>query len=165
MPNALRRMITVRRDAILNGARSDGGFSFVEFLIVLLIVGILAAIAVPVYLSTLERTHNQAAEAAVADAKAAVEDYFVASGAYPSEDDGGLEAADFVLPEVSGELKVEYASTGTAESPDYCITGQWGTGPVYGATKNGPAIELVNGAVGSCADAAGGTTPPSPGAT
>ncbi len=58
------------------------GFSLIELLIAVAIVGILAGIAYPGYARHVERTHRASARAALMDASHFMERYYAANGTY-----------------------------------------------------------------------------------
>ena len=56
--------------------RNQRGFTLLEIIAVLVILGILAAVAVPKYISLLEESRNSAAQAAIAEVKARASGYY-----------------------------------------------------------------------------------------
>ena len=83
-------------------AREESGFTLIELLIVLVIIGILLAVAVPSYLGFKDRAKQRAAQANVRTAVPAVEAYFADTGHYTNmalttgdaPDIGGLTGID-----------------------------------------------------------------------
>lgn len=94
--------------------RSEQGFTVIELLVVIIIVGILLAIAVPSYLGFRDRAANNAAKANLRAALPAAEAYYADNGTYVGMDGTALLAID---SSVSPTLDVVET---TARS--YCIT-------------------------------------------
>jgi type IV pilus assembly protein PilA len=63
--------------------KGEKGFTLIELLIVVAIIGILAAIAIPQFSSYRQKAYNSAAQADVKNAKTALESAFADNQAYP----------------------------------------------------------------------------------
>jgi type IV pilus assembly protein PilA len=107
-------------------AREESGFTLIELLMVLMILGILLAIAVPSYLGFKDRANRGAAEANVRSAIPAVEAFYADNGTYTGMGSAALAAID-------AGVKVTVVSVGAST---YCISNTQGTFTAY---KNGPA--------------------------
>lgn len=101
--------------------RDEGGFSLIELLIVIVIISLLAAIAIPLFLSQRERAWAAQTVSALRNAATAMDAAAVASGGdYSSFTvpqlvvDEGLKYADGVV-----DLKVE-----SANSQGFCLSAQ-----------------------------------------
>jgi type IV pilus assembly protein PilA len=80
MNEALRRMQKKR-------AAGEGGFTLVELLVVVVIIGVLVAIAVPMYLNYRKGAANKSAESDVRAAVSAVEQFYTENGnVYPADE-------------------------------------------------------------------------------
>ena len=66
----------------LNKKRDERGFTLIELMIVIAIIGILAAIAIPQFNSYRKRAYNSAAESDLKNAATAEEAYFVDNQTY-----------------------------------------------------------------------------------
>ncbi|MGI9225532.1 MAG: pilin [Woeseiaceae bacterium] len=74
--------------------KKQQGFTLIELMIVVAIIGILAAIAIPAYQDYTIRAQVSEGINLASGAKAAISEYFMDSGALPgSNGDAGLEAA------------------------------------------------------------------------
>jgi type IV pilus assembly protein PilE len=99
----------------MSNIRGNGGFSLIELMIVVVIIAILAAVAVPSYRNYIMRGHRTDATRALQDTAAREESYFFSNNAYTNKlTDLGLNSS------VAGEyFSVAIAS---ASSTDYTIT-------------------------------------------
>jgi type IV pilus assembly protein PilA len=119
-------------------AREESGFTLIELLIVLVIIGILLAVAVPSYLGFKDRAKQRAAQANVRTAVPAVEAYFADTGHYTNmtltsgdaPDTGGLTGID-------AGVSITVVSAGAST---YCISDTQGSFTYY---KNGPAGDIT----------------------
>ncbi len=107
-------------------AKEESGFTLIELLIVLVIIGILLAIAVPSYLGFKDRANAAAAQANVRSAVPAIEAYYADNGSYT-----GMTAT--TLAAIDAGVKVTVISAGAS----YCVRNSEPTTPIY--YKNGPA--------------------------
>ncbi|MEV0895925.1 prepilin-type N-terminal cleavage/methylation domain-containing protein [Actinoplanes sp. NPDC049802] len=79
-------------DRLRAGKKNDEGFTLIELLVVVVIIGVLVAIAVPVYLNYRQGAADKAAQSDVRGAISAVEQFYTAnSNTYPKEVNSGTE--------------------------------------------------------------------------
>ncbi|GAA4598228.1 type IV pilus assembly protein PilA [Actinoplanes octamycinicus] len=84
MQNVIDRL-TVKRDDILAKKDDDKGFTLIELLVVVVIIGVLVAIAVPVYLNYRQGAADKSAQSDVRGAISAIEQFYTSNGnTYPS---------------------------------------------------------------------------------
>ena len=96
-------------------ANSESGFTLVELLVVMLILGLLAAIAIPAFF-------NQREKAKDSDAKASVKTMQTAMETYSTDNDGSYAAATLALLE-GIEPAITDAPRGTAGATAPTVTG------------------------------------------
>jgi type IV pilus assembly protein PilA len=89
-------------------ARQDAGFTLVEILVVILIIGILAAVAIPSFLNQQGKGHDAEAKAAAATAARAFEACRTdtSNGTYANCDLGSLTAIEPSLNDAGSRLTV-----------------------------------------------------------
>ena len=110
------------------------GFTIVELLIVIVIIGILAALVIVAYNGIQNRARASQASSALTQAKKKLELYKVDNGSYPTT--GNLSTAGVV----NGDTTYQYTSDGTT----YCMT-------ATAATVSYKATETTSPASGGCA--------------
>ncbi len=64
-------------------SRSEKGFTLIELLIVVAIIGILAAIAIPQFASYRQKAYNSAAQSDLKNFKTGLEEFFADNQFYP----------------------------------------------------------------------------------
>ncbi len=130
-------MITKLRKRI----ESEKGFTLIEMLIVIIILGILLAIAVPAYLKFKDRANNSAAQANIRAMVPAVEAYNADNNGYTGMTIGGSGATslqatyDTALKGWTGSAGVTILSKSASA---YCVKSVVGNATYY---KAGPASD------------------------
>lgn len=112
----------------LNRSRGEKGFTLIELMIVIAIIGILAAIAIPQFSSYRKRAYNSAAQTDLKNAATAEEAYYVDEQTYGGTSDVTFTTSENVTLNVS-EGSDDYTLSAFHSSGDktYTLTGPGGS--------------------------------------
>lgn len=156
--------LAVKRDDIL-AKKDDEGFTLIELLVVVVIIGVLVAIAVPVYLNYRQGAADKSAQSDVRGAISAVEQYYTSNGnTYPTaaaSSISGTGASATTLPTitltavtngsngtitVSDKTQLTYVPPSGTNSYKICATNTGGSGKVYQYDASvGGSVKTVSG--------------------
>jgi type IV pilus assembly protein PilA len=135
-------------------AAGESGFTLVELLVVVVIIGVLVAIAVPMYLNYRKGAANKSAESDVRAAVSAVEQFYTENGnVYPFNTTADIPAPKLVFGLTSSSATGAGGTVQTATlSPDnimqYKKTAAGDTYKICGMNKDGKNIYIYNSAAG-----------------
>ncbi|AEV82023.1 type IV pilin PilA [Actinoplanes sp. SE50] len=163
MQNVIDRMIA--KQAEIRAKKDDEGFTLIELLVVVVIIGVLVAIAVPVYLNYRQGAADKSAQSDVRGAISAVEQYYTGNGnTYPTNAATSIvanstPASSITLPAqtggtagtitVSDKTELTYVPPSGTSSYKICAKNTGGSGKVY----------LYDASVGGSVKTASGITP------
>ena len=127
--------LRMRAAARLSGDR-EAGFTLVELLVVMLILGLLAAIAIPSFFNQRDKAKDADAKAGVRTAQTAIETYATDNGgSYTGADAADLQDIESTLNDVNLS-----AVTPTASGDGYTITATSTTGNTFSITRANTGI-------------------------
>lgn len=157
----------------LRNKKDDEGFTLIELLVVVVIIGVLVAIAVPVYLNYRKGAADKSAQSDVRGAVSTIEQYYTDNGnAYPNPSPAATsKTASFSLYGATGtssggptagqsggwitlsdKTTLSYVYVSASSSYLVCATNSGGSGKVYlyDSTKGG-SVATASVAIGTCA--------------
>ena len=128
-------------------AKEESGFTLIELLIVLVIIGILLAIAVPSYLGFKDRANQTAASANVRSAIPAAEAYYSDHGDYQftlKPDNTAAASTLAALQAIDQGIKLTKVTAGAAS---YTLCAEVGN---KASSVTGPGGNVTSVAAGTC---------------
>lgn len=102
-----------------SGFADESGFTLIEIMIVVAIIGILAAVAMPKFALMIERSREATTKSAVASIRSAIALYFTQQGEYPAVIEADPESEFSRYLEALPPVKASHSGVGSgqAESP------------------------------------------------
>ena len=125
---------------------SDEGFTLIELMVVILIIGLLATIVVQNLKGATDKAKRIKAQADISALKTALDRYYLDNGYYPTTDQG-LNA--LVTPPTNGRVPANYESGGYIER---LPQDPWGTPYFYQSDGNSYVLKSFGADGGESAD-------------
>lgn len=133
-------------------AEGDRGFTLIELLVVVVIIGILVAIAIPVFLNYRQGAADKKAQSDIRGAITAVEQYYTDNSAYPA--DKASQTATFALGTstvkvaVSDGTTLSYVQDGSGYL--ICAKNSGGEKTYLYDSAAGGSVKAASVAIGTC---------------
>ena len=119
-----------------NNKRNQSGFTLLELLVVIVIIGLLAAFVAPKYFSQIGKSKTQIAKAQIESFDKALDQFRLDTGHYPSNDEG--LSALFVQPANEPNWQGAYLKKSLPADP-------WGNAYIYKMPgTNGADFDLIS---------------------
>jgi type IV pilus assembly protein PilA len=120
------------RTSLLTRMKGTAGFSMIELLVVILIVGILAAIAIPSFVSQKDKAGDAGAKSFARNLRSAQEAYFADNNAYSNS----LSALQAIEPALNDVPSGTAPTASNSPSGGFTVTATSQAGVVFTITRS-----------------------------
>lgn len=135
MITAIHKSLAAKREML---AKDEKGFTLIELLVVVLIIGILTAIAVPVFIGQQDQAKDAAAKSDLGVAKVALISYYTAN---PTGTPTAALLGDFGYKTSAGVGVVDLS--GVTSSTSFCMDVVSATTKTFSITASGGVVEAA----------------------